>query len=537
MQEPTRGKKRKRRRRMLMGAVAMGLIAALCVGAIVLAGQRAARLARQDGAGDVVAAFVGDLSASVSASGHLEPAEETQLSVRSPGVVDDVYVRAGDRVRAGDALLQLETDDLALQVARAEQSLALSEANLEALLTGPDAGDVAAAEAAVHSAQANLDNLLAGPSEEDVAASEADVRAQEASVAAATAAYNTTLDSISDAAIAAARADLVEAQIAYDRARETDEKFPWVTTHDAFLEASDNLEIAQTALDELLDGPNQGKVSSAAASVSAAQAGVDQAKAQHEQLLSGPSASQIAAARANLAQARDKLARLTVGASEAALTVARAEVEQAQLTLADAREALDNAMIVAPFDGMVTDVSVAPGEYATGGVVRLVSSELYVLLKVDQVDMGALQVGQPAVVTMETWPDVEIAGAVASIAPSADVGMEGTVSFDVRLNLEESELPVLGGMTANARLVTAQHENVLLVPNAALTADRKAGTYSVNRVVGEADGSPVVETLPVTIGLRDDDFTEITGGLKQGDEVLIGELKAPGQGFGLFGGR
>jgi HlyD family secretion protein len=515
----------------------MILIAGLVLLPGALGGLSDTRAAGQTEAGDVVAAFLGDLSATVSASGRAESVHETQLSVSSPGVVESVPVRAGADVQAGDVLAQLETDDLALKVTRAEQNLALSATKLEALLNGPSAEDVAAAEAVVLSAQANLDNLLAGPDEQDIAASEADVRAQQASVATASAAYRGTLDSISDSAVAAAEADVVQAQIAYEQAKKANEEFSWVTTHDALVEATENLEIAQAALDELLAGPNQGRVASAAASVSTAAANADQAAANHELLLSGASEAQIATAKANLAQAQASLASLTAGASVEAITVAEAEVEQARLALADAQEALAKATITAPFDGVVTDVYVADGELAAGAVVELVSSDVYVLLSVDEVDIGGLAVGQPAIITMETWPDVEIAGEITSIAPSANLGGDGIVSFDVRLSLGETDLPVLVGMTANARLVTAERDNVLLVPNAALTADRQAGTYTVNLVTGEADGEPVVEEVQVTIGLRDDDLTEITAGLAKGDEVLIRELKAPTQSFGPFGGQ
>ena len=61
----------------------------------------------------------------------------------------------------------------------------------------------------------------------------------------------------------------------------------------------------------------------------------------------------------------------------------------------------------------------------------------------------------------------------------------------------------------------------------AVTADREAGSYSVNLIVGEEDGEPVIESREVTIGLRDNSFTEITSGLAEGDDVQIGELSAP----------
>ena len=536
MQATTATKNGKRKRWIVIGGIILLLAVGFMLVPSALGRLRDSRAAGHVQPNDVATAFRGDLSATVTASGQVEPGRVTRLSVDTPGLVESAFVRVGDEVQAGDVLVQLKTDDLALQVERAEQNLALSEANLEALLSDPQAEDVVAAEAAVLSAQANLDELLAGPSEQDIAESEANLRVQEANLASATAAYRSTLDSISASTIAAAAADLVDAQIAYDEARETSEDDPKGDTHEAFVEAAENLAIAQAALDELLAGPNQGTVSSAAAGVSAATANVDEATADHEMVLSGASESEIAAAEANLAQAKADLVSLTAGASAEEIAVAKAEVDQARLALADAQETLAKATITTPFDGVVTAVDVADGEYATGAVVELVSSAMNVILNVDEVDIGALAVGQPAVVTLEAWPDVAIGAEIASIAPGADVSGDGIISFDVELSLKETDLPILAGMTADARLIIAEHANVLLVPNAAIMADREAGTYTVSLLTGEVDGSPIFEQVQVTIGLRDGDFTEITSDLAEGDTVATGALEAPTQSFGPFGG-
>lgn len=71
-------------------------------------------------------------------------------------------------------------------------------------------------------------------------------------------------------------------------------------------------------------------------------------------------------------------------------------------------------------------------------------------------------------------------------------------------------------MTANADLITADKKDVLLVPNQAINADRTAGTYSVTVINGDTQ-----EEVPVTIGLRDNEFTEILDGLTAGDVVLV----------------
>ena len=527
--------KQPKRRRWVIYAVGGILLAAIFFLIISFVGRmRENRTAQQAQTGDIVTAFRGDLSASATASGHLESSQVANLSATSPGLIEEVYVQVGDRVQAGDALAQLDTDALALQVERAQQNLALREANLELMLGEATAEEITSAEAAVQSGQANLDNLLAGPSEQDIDESEANIRAQQANVASASASYNSTLESIGASTVASVEADLINAQIAYDEARRANEAFPIGSTHDALEDAAQNLTIAKTALDEVLAGPNQGSVNSAASTVSAAVANLEQAQANHESLLAGPTASQIAAAEASLAQARANLASLIDAASAEDITIAEIEVEQARLALQDAEELLAKSTITAPFDGLITAVYVAEGEYAAGDIVEITSDELKVALSVDEIDIGLLAPGQTAVISLEAWPDVEINGVVDSIAPSADNSANGVVTYDVQITIEETQLPVLVGMTANARLLTSRNEDVLLVPNAAITANREDGTYFVDLVVGEENGQPATKELEVVVGSKDKEFTHIISGLSEGDDVLIGKIVVPIQGFQGF---
>lgn len=486
--------------------------------------------------GDVVTAVIGDLSSTASATGQVESTQVTNLSAETPGIVEAVMVRVGDTVQKGDVLLQLETTDLALRAARMQQNLTLQETNLTALQNGATNEEIAAAEAAVASAQRNLEYLLSGPTEQEIAEYEANIRSQQANVASASASYSSTLDSISDVTIAAAKAELINAQIAYNNAATINEDNPNEATDATLQDAATNLEIAQTALDNLLDGPNEGSINSSAAAVSAATANLEQTQANYNKLLLGATSSQIAAAQASLAQAESTLDNLLESASPEDLAIAEAGVEQARLALLDAEESLAKATITAPFDGLVTAVNVSEGEMGSGSLVQLMANSYQIVLSVDEIDVGAISQGQEATVTLETWPDKEIAGTVTAIAPSANNG-GSIVSYDVTLQLAASELPILAGMTANATLITANYENVLLVPNAAITADRHAGTYSVNLVTGELDGQPATTETAVTIGLKDSDFTQIISGLSAGDEVVIGELAAPTQQFGgPFGG-
>jgi len=517
-------------------------IAAILVAALLFAGvflfvqSRTGRVSAEDmQTGDTVVAFIGDLAASATASGQVEAVHSANLAVAQPGTVKAVLVSAGSSVEAGDPLVQLDQRDLALNVERMRQNVTLKEAELQALRNPASTADLAAAEAAVQSAQAALDDLLSGPTDEEIAESEANIRQQQAAIQSASAAYSSTADSIKASSLASAQADLVDAQIAYDQAKERNEDFAISFTHEAMIDAQEELAIAQAKVDELKAGPNQGSLNSASAEISAAQANLNKSQADYNALLAGPTDAQISAAESGLAKAKADLADLTEGASAQEVTIAEAELEQARLDLLSAEEALADSVVVAPFDGLVTGVLVSVGERATGNVVDLVSGQFEAVLQVDELDIGSLSVGQPAVISFEAWPDAALSGEIYSIAPSSGSDADGIVNYDVTIRFDPGDLPILVGMTADAQLITAQKKDALLVPNAAITADRQAGTYSVNLVTGEQDGRPLVEEREVQIGLKDKNFTEILSGLAEGDIVQIGELSAPVLNFGPGG--
>ncbi|MBK9051960.1 MAG: HlyD family efflux transporter periplasmic adaptor subunit [Chloroflexi bacterium] len=462
---------------------------------------------------DIVTAFIGDLTASAAATGEVSAQRSAALTISQPGRVSELYVQIGDVVQAGDPLVQLETAELTLSLLAAEQSLRLQEANLAALQEPAQATDVAAATANVASAQANLDTLLAGPTPEQLAVYSATLTISEASLYSASAQYQSAANSVSDAQIQQAEAAILVAQTNLDRAREIDAENPTQQTYDAVQSALETLANAQAQLDNLLNTDT----SSAQGSLAAAAARLDGSEANYISNTSGASAAQIASAEAQLAQAQAALDDLLAEPTAAEIQTTAAQVEQARLSVAEAQTALDKATLTAPFAGIVTAVHVNVGEYASGIAVELMdTASLEVIVPVDEVDIGVIELGQKATITLETWPDVAIESEVALIAPGAAANST-LVTYDVHLRLGQTELPVRVGMTANVQLITAQRTDILLLPNRAIQVNRQDGTYTVNRLNGAT-----VEVVEVTIGLRDGQNTQITSGLNEGDEVVVG---------------
>jgi len=572
-------KKNKRTRWIVLAVVAVVAVAAVVwfVNERPLEQLRQSRTqAANPESSQIVTAFIGDLSAGATASGWLLPQREANLALGIAGQVEEVYVQTGDEVRAGEVLIQLEDSSLERSARTAEQSLAIQEANLAELRAGASEEDIAFAEASLESAQASIASAQASIasaqaglvsakgaltkaelardslSDADVTA-EANLKSAQAGLSSAQAQLDALLEGADaetieqarlnweqaknslwnaqlerdavkgrpttpgylstqmDIAVANAEIAVRVAEINYLQAQDgaTDEAI--AATRATVASAEAQVTSAQAQLDDIGD-----QIAQAEVAVTQAEASVTQAEAQVAQAEAG-----VLQAEAAVAQAEANLVSLLAGVSEEKIAIAEAQMAQARIALEESQDNLGKATLVTPFDAVVTEVYVEVGEWATGLAVDLMDTgSLEVVLDVDEIDIGSLAVGQQAVVTLETWPDEELSGEIVSIAPKATKSASEIVTYQVHLKVNVGELPIRSGMTANAELVTAQRENVLLVPNRAITADRQAGKYYVNLV----EGDTVVKT-EVTIGLRDKNYTEITSGLAEGDQLVIGEVK------------
>ncbi len=537
-----------KKKRTKWGWIGSGILAVLVIiflGVRALGQNRAA--AAQAETGDIVTTFKGDLAINATASGQIEAGREARLMLGSSGEVAAIYAAVGDAVQAGDPLLQLDTAELERAVVSAQQSLAIQEANLATLLASASVSDIAAAEANVASAQAALNDLLDDPNEDEITAVEANVRAANADIVAAAARLD---DLQADANAEEIQAAVIELELAQKEATQAAEQHSTILVMEpnrfigegrladmeyaarvGAVQANAALAAAQEAYDTLIDG-DANSIAAAQASLALAAAQRDASQAQLDLLLRGATEAQIAAAKATLAQAKANLDKLQRGPSDSQITQMDVAVEQARISLQRAENNLAEATLAAPFAGVVTAVHVNEGELANGILVEMVdSSSLELVLAVDEVDIGDIRVGQTAVITLETWPDEEIAGEVMSIAPQANATFSALVTYDVFLNLDETDLPIRVGMTADASLATADYSDILLVPNAAINADREKGTYSVNLVTTDSSGRQTMTETAVSIGLRDGRYTQIIDGLAEGDQLLVGNA-LPTQSFG-----
>jgi macrolide-specific efflux system membrane fusion protein len=242
-------------------------------------------------------------------------------------------------------------------------------------------------------------------------------------------------------------------------------------------------------------------------------------------------------ARLQVVQAKEDLENADSGAPkrQARISLYNAQTARANAnaSLAALIEQRDNDRIVAPIDGIVTDVALVEGADApSGSAVTIESRSLVVSTSVVESDVASISIDQAATVTITALDEV-VEGTVTSIAPSAEeASASGVVSFAVTIELAEAPDALRPGMSAEVTIVTASAQDVLTVPSRALSGS--GDNYTV-RVVG-ADGT--VEVRAVTVGLVTDSLAEIQSGLSAGDAVVTGtsSTDALGGGGGFQGG-
>lgn len=171
----------------------------------------------------------------------------------------------------------------------------------------------------------------------------------------------------------------------------------------------------------------------------------------------GVRALDIEAREQDVAQAERKLSALEDGIAP---TYDRA-VEDAEHELAKAKAALDNAVLVAPWDAIVLSVDIAPKATVGAGtpVVTLLNIEdglRFVSENLSEQHVAALRPGQRAAITLRTYPETPLEGVVEAIIPQAKAAETTDARFTVHVRLDPTELSLLPGLTGRAEIFSGE---------------------------------------------------------------------------------
>ncbi len=190
--------------------------------------------------------------------------------------------------------------------------------------------------------------------------------------------------------------------------------------------------------------------------------------------------------------------------------------------LEQARLAVDDTRLVAPFDGSVVALNVAKGQtVGTSPVMTIATTDrLLVRFYLDETDIDKAAVGNPVTFTFDAYPGTNVTGEIVLVEPALQV-VDGTPVVVLWASLpDETPSTVISGMTVEAEVLAAEARDTLIVPLQALR-ELTPGSFAV--FVVAPDGQ--LTMTPVVVGLRDFANAEILSGLKVGDVVSTGTVE------------
>jgi HlyD family secretion protein len=220
-------------------------------------------------------------------------------------------------------------------------------------------------------------------------------------------------------------------------------------------------------------------------------------------------------------------AKAQIGVDTAKLKQARAQVQQSQAGLKQLEEQLGYTTIVAPMDGVILSRDVEIGDAVSsilvlGSTATLVMTEgdinqVYVQGKVDEADIAHVYMGQPARIKVESFRDRVFNGKVTKIAPLG-VEKDNVTTFEVRVSIDNPGGELKANMTANAEIMLDEHKGVITVPENAVSYDGQKNAFVQVPDKNQKEGT---RKVAVTVGLSNGSVTEVTKGLKEGDQVVL----------------
>lgn len=412
------------------------------------------------------------LTITVSANGTVKPERSINLSPKNSGILKRLLAKEGDIVKQGQIVAYMDDSNLRGQLTSAQGQVAQAEANLQKAIAGNRPQDIAQSQGALDEAEANLQKVQTGNRSQDIG--QAQARLQSA-----------------QAALRQAEDDFVRNQQLYNAGG-----------------------ISLQTLNQ-----NRSNRDSAQANVNEAQQALGLQKA-------GSRPEDVEQARAVVKQRQQALALLKAGTRQEDINAARAQVTSARGSLQNIQAEINDTIIRAPFDGVVTKKFADPGAFVTpttasSEVASSSSSSILSLASTNEVvanlaetNISKISLGQKVSIKADAYPGKTFEGKVSQIAAQAIVEQNVT-SFEVRVSLSDPQRLLRSGMNAEVDFQVGQVQNVLVVPTASVVRQENAtGVF-----VPGKNNRPVFTRIET--GVTANNFTEVKSGLTGDERVLL----------------
>ncbi len=229
--------------------------------------------------------------------------------------------------------------------------------------------------------------------------------------------------------------------------------------------------------------------------------------------------------------------------ARAACDAARARTRGLDSQLQAARDELAKTVVRAPFDAVVAELKTERGEWVMPSppgipmpaVLDLIDTDsIYVSAPLDEVDSAKVSTGQPVRITMDAYPGRSFPGRITRVAPYIEDLTEQSRTFEVESTFDDAEFArtLPPGASADIEVILSARESVMRIPTYALLEGKRvlvlepecaAGSGGAGRLLGGilSGGGGCLVSRTVSTGLRNWEFAEVTGGLKEGERVVV----------------
>jgi len=509
----------------------------------------------------------GEVVESVSVTGTVISAKQIDLEFENSGKVKEIEVAVGDQVTTGQVLVRLDTAELSAQLQSNQAALEIAQAKLAQTLAGTKPEEIQVYQAAVNKVEVEVAN-------EEQALRDA----QDDAVSNLDQAYEDVIDVLNDAYLKSD--DAVRQKIndlftggetsnprltfqTADLQAENDAEWQRIVTGNELDKFEDEISILNTEdynqLDNILvkakehltvisdfltilsDALSKATATTEVTSsdlatyrsnLNTARTNVNTALTnltiQQQTIASTRLTNQInlnqaqadlETARVALKKAQDELASEEAGPRQEDIDLAQAEVKQAQANLLQIREKMNKNVLKAPVAGVITAIEKEEGETASASqtVVSMISSGYFQIeANVSETEIAKVSIGDSVEMTLDALgPEEKFFGQVIKIDPAETV-VSGVIYYKVTSIFDVEDERIKSGMTVNLDIQTAQKENVLYLPYYVIK--EKNGEKYILVLEGKEAKERTIKT-----GLDGETNVEITEGLKEGDQVIVGE--------------
>ncbi len=499
---------------LLLVVIAVGVIAFIIFGN------------KKDSSLDLISVKRGDISEIVRVTGKTVATKDVSLGFEVSGRIKQVTAEVGSKVKSGDSLVVLDTEQLRAELAIASAGLETDRASLADVVDGTRPEEIAVSEAKLLSAETLLDDAYfqLRDAHRDSYTNVDDAIRNRTDQFFTNPNTNpqiifTTSDFTLEQIVESGRLEIKDALL-----RLSSNSIKSVETSEYLLyseKIKSDIGIVKNFLDNIALTVNSLTTSSnlSQTTIDSYKTSVVTARSNVQTALSTilSAEEKVRSAKTALVVATQNLNVLKAGSTGAEIKIAEAKVKQSEANVQKIQVQLSKSTLRAPFAGVVTKQDAKVGQVVSVNqdIVSLIGEEgVEIEAQIPEVDIGRVQVGNPVKITVDAFSGEEFTGTVSYIEPAETI-IDGVVNYKSTIHFDNKEVLSLmrSGLTVNLYIETKKSTGALILPQFAVLETDEG-------IFVEKDNNGKKERIQVTLGVRGEEgMLEILSGLNDGDKV------------------